>query len=111
MALIDRFSGDLDERRMSLGEHLEELRKHVWKCMLYIVGALAICLCFQERLTKVARRPFDKCMEEIAKDQAMAPVKARLGGAPVIGAAYEEVLANAAIEAKGRKLEQTGTIL
>jgi len=30
MALIDRFSGDIDDRRMSLGEHLEELRKRMF---------------------------------------------------------------------------------
>jgi Tat protein translocase TatC len=111
MALIDRFSGDLDERRMSLGEHLEELRKHVWKSMIWIVGALVICLCFQQRLTAIARRPFDVCMDEIRREHLIASAQAKLRQPDFIAKALDEVDAHQAMEEKNRKLEQNATIL
>ncbi|HZV01100.1 MAG TPA: twin-arginine translocase subunit TatC [Planctomycetota bacterium] len=111
MALIDRFSGDLDERRMSLGEHLEELRKHVWKSMIWIVGALVICLCFQERLTAIARRPFDLCMKKIADDERSETARKKLGRTALVSAALDEDQGNADLQARQRKIETKAALL
>src|SRR5689334_18041033 len=106
MALIDRFSGDIDERRMSLGEHLDELRKHVWKSMIWIALALTICLCFQSQLMWAATWPFKKCMADIKfeKDTAYA---AKLSGAPrFIATAYTELQRQKDLTTAERRLEQ-----
>lgn len=74
MALIDRFSSptdDIDERRLSLGEHLEELRKHVFRAVGFFIVAFAISLCIQEPLMRVATWPHVKTMADLKKEVAM----------------------------------------
>src|SRR5947209_20423980 len=91
MALIDRFSGDLDERRMSLGEHLEELRKHVFRCVFWIVIALTVCLCFQSRLMSIATYPFTSCMEELRREKASATARALIDQPAFVKKAFDEL--------------------
>lgn len=111
MALIDRFSGDIDERRMSLGEHLDELRKHVWKSMIWIALALTICLCFQSQLMWAATWPFKKCMEEIQREKETARSKAKSGLPEFVSTAYDELGRQHDVASTSRRLEQNAVIL
>src|SRR5271154_6212091 len=111
MSLIDRFSGDLDDRRMSLGEHLEELRKHVWKSMIWVALALTICLCFQSRLMKWATWPHTSCMEELKKEKLFAYTSSKLGQPVVIQKVIDELAAQDEVEASARSLERTSAVL
>jgi Tat protein translocase TatC len=111
MALIDRFTGDLDDRRMSLGEHLEELRKHVTKSMIWIALALTVCLCFQTQLMRWATWPFTSCMEELNQEVLTRRAKARSGQPAFVNAAFSELRAKERLEGTERRLEQNALIL
>jgi Tat protein translocase TatC len=111
MALIDRLSGDLDDRRMSLGEHLEELRRHVWKSMIWIALALTVCLCFQSRLMKIAIWPHESCMEELKKEKLFAYTNAKLGQTAMIQKVIDELAAQDEVEQSARTLEREAAIL
>jgi Tat protein translocase TatC len=47
----------IDERRLTFGEHLHELRGHVMRAVLYVAVAGAICLVFQDRLLSIVLWP------------------------------------------------------
>jgi sec-independent protein translocase protein TatC len=53
-----------EERRLTIGEHLEELRGHVIRAVAYIGIALVICLIFQEPLLKVVLWPQQRIANE-----------------------------------------------
>src|SRR5581483_11940161 len=87
MALIDRFEGtgardDIDERRLSLGEHLEELRKHVFRAVGWFILAFVVSLCLQEPLMRVATWPHVKTMDELRR-AAVTETAARYLGSGV----------------------------
>jgi sec-independent protein translocase protein TatC len=46
--------------RMSVGEHLEELRRRVFRAVLYLVAALAVCLVFNDRILGfILKQPYE----------------------------------------------------
>jgi sec-independent protein translocase protein TatC len=61
-------SGVDDELRMTIGEHLEELRWHVFKAVGYVGVALIVCLIFQDELMTWATAPHITVMERIERD-------------------------------------------
>ncbi len=109
MALIDRFSGDVDDRRMSLGEHLEELRKHVWKSMIWIALALTGCLCFQEPLMKWATYPHTSCMKQLEQEREFEESQKKIGKSAFMVKAIEELYAQAPLLKESRELERKAT--
>lgn len=111
MALIDRLSGDLDERRMSLGEHLDELRKHVFKSMIWIALALTGCLFFQTELMKVATWPHTSCMRELKEQKLFEYTQAKLGQPVFIHKVIDELAAQDGMEIGARTLERNSAIL
>jgi Tat protein translocase TatC len=56
----------VDERRLSFGEHLEELRGHVIRALIYLAVIGVGCLFFQEELMRFVVAPHVRAMEEIA---------------------------------------------
>lgn len=60
-----------DDQPMSIGEHLEELRRHVLKGIGWTVLALVVCLAFQHDLLIIAEWPH-KQMVEALRDEALA---------------------------------------
>jgi Tat protein translocase TatC len=112
MALIDRFTdpqADIDGRRLTLGEHLEELRKHVFKCIFWIALSLGLCLCFQDRLMKIATWPHKHCMEELATE--LEGARASKAGSPIVGAALTELAASDALRKRASRLELNAAVL
>ncbi|MBI3723769.1 twin-arginine translocase subunit TatC [bacterium] len=59
---------DIDTRKLTLGAHLEELRGHVFKCVLWLIAAFTVCLCFQEKLMQWATWPHIKTMARVERD-------------------------------------------
>ncbi|MEZ0228287.1 MAG: twin-arginine translocase subunit TatC, partial [Planctomycetota bacterium] len=111
MALIDRFSGDIDERRMSLGEHLDELRKHVFKAVIWIALALVVCLCFQSELMKVATWPHTSCMRDLKRERETELAARKTGKPKFVQEAIDEVEAQDSLQHATRDLERNATFI
>lgn len=47
----------MDDRRLTFGEHLDELRGHVIRCLVYLGLALVLCMIFQDQLLTVVTWP------------------------------------------------------
>ncbi len=45
------------ETRMSFGDHLEELRTHLWRAIKGFIIAMIICLCFGNYVVKFITPP------------------------------------------------------
>lgn len=54
-----------DDVPMTIGEHLEELRSHVLKAVVWIVVALFVCLAFQSRIFLFILGPHEAMVESI----------------------------------------------
>lgn len=65
----------LDTTQMSFGDHLEELRFHVFRSVFYFVAAFAVALLFQETLFDVAAWPFERTMDAIVEERQTAAVE------------------------------------
>ncbi|RMG07288.1 MAG: twin-arginine translocase subunit TatC, partial [Planctomycetota bacterium] len=50
---------------MTIGEHLEALRLHVLRCVLYVIGGLVLCLAFQDYLIAWATWPHQRTVAEL----------------------------------------------
>src|SRR5581483_7946473 len=107
----DRFSGDIDDRRMSLGEHLEELRKHVWKAVIWIVLALVVCLCFQSQLMEAATYPFKSCMKELIREKREKAALQKGAGSKLVDKAIDELEKRDDLDERAKRLEQNSVIL
>jgi sec-independent protein translocase protein TatC len=71
----DPFAGT----RMTLGEHLQELRVRLWRGVVAIAIAFVIAWIFQDRLRDVAIRPYEKSMDMLERhyrDEAVAKLAA-----------------------------------
>ncbi len=58
----------MEERRLTIGEHLEELRRHVLRALIYVFAAAGVCLVFQESLMTVVIWPHARVAREIARE-------------------------------------------
>lgn len=59
----------LDETRMSIGEHLEELRWHVLRAVLVVLGLLMVALWQQEHLMTFATWPHRSVVKSLGDDR------------------------------------------
>jgi sec-independent protein translocase protein TatC len=59
------------EKRMTLGEHLEELRRRVIYSLLFIVVAVSLCFAFQDRLMGVVCRPHVDAMRSVGAPEKL----------------------------------------
>ncbi len=60
--------------RMTVGEHLEELRKRVFRAVLYLAGALVLCFFFNDRILGfVLRQPWE-VLRELGHASPVLPV-------------------------------------
>jgi Tat protein translocase TatC len=58
----------IDERRLTLGQHLEELRWHVLRAIIYIAVALTVCMFIQEPLMQIAIGPHLRAVSELTAE-------------------------------------------
>jgi len=66
---------------MSVGEHLEELRRRVFKCVLYLGVALVVCLIFNEHIQKfVLSKPTSVLVDLYGADKAKMLVTGTVEG-------------------------------
>lgn len=72
-----------DDVPMTIGEHLEELRAHVLKAVLWTVLALAVCLAFQSRLFLFILGPHESMVASIQRENQARDALARLNDARV----------------------------
>jgi sec-independent protein translocase protein TatC len=49
--------GSSDDRQMTFGEHLEDLRRRLWYCVGGIAAALVVCLYFGTDLLRILQQP------------------------------------------------------
>jgi Tat protein translocase TatC len=59
----------MEEKRMSIGDHLDELRSRIIRCLIYLVVALVICLFFQDTLMQVVTWPHRRTMISVGRDR------------------------------------------
>jgi sec-independent protein translocase protein TatC len=77
---------------MSLGEHLEELRARLIKCLLALGAALAVCWVLRLRLQAIIERPHVLAMRAMGMDSALKfqsyfePLMAQLRICAIVGA-------------------------
>ncbi len=57
---------------MSLGAHIEELRRRLFKCIAALLVVAAACLCFQKDLMEVVTRPHVWGMSRVSAQRAKA---------------------------------------
>lgn len=55
----------VEERKLSLGDHLEELRRRVIYSLVFFVLSIIICFVFQDYLMKIVCQPHFKAMESL----------------------------------------------
>jgi sec-independent protein translocase protein TatC len=60
----------MDERRLTIGEHLEELRGHVFRAVVYVAVAFVACLYWQEPLMAFVTAPHLAAIEEVSRARA-----------------------------------------
>ena len=68
-------SEDLEETRMSIGEHLEEMRSHLIRALLWLSLITFICLQFQEQILELATWPHRKTMLAIVESNQYDKVR------------------------------------
>ncbi|MBN1422221.1 MAG: twin-arginine translocase subunit TatC [Planctomycetes bacterium] len=56
----------LQEKRMTFGEHLEELRARIIKTLYFVAAAFAVALLFQSTLMRIVVRPHQRAFEQLA---------------------------------------------
>lgn len=63
---------------MSIGEHLEELRRHVLKGLMWVGLALVVCLAFQKQLLLLAKRPHEQMVDALVAEARTEKSRQRL---------------------------------
>ena len=59
---------DPDERRMTVGEHLDELRRRVLRSVIYLALALVVCLIFNQHIMGwIVSLPYE-VLKELGRD-------------------------------------------
>lgn len=94
---------------MSIGEHLEELRRHVLKAVLWVVLALAFCLAFQDRLMWLAKLPHERMVRSLAEEARGRDARSRLE-ADRVQAATDAVARDDALARKVEEVERARLI-
>lgn len=79
----------MDDRRLTFGEHLEELRGHVFRALIYGAVGLVVCLFFQEPLMRAVTAPHARAMAEVAAEDR-ARVDRTLAAARALAEVLEE---------------------
>ncbi|MCO5172275.1 MAG: twin-arginine translocase subunit TatC [Planctomycetes bacterium] len=67
-----------DDQPMSIGEHLEDLRRHVLKAVGWVVLALIVCLAFQNQLMWLAKLPHQRMVDSLAEEARGRDARTRL---------------------------------
>jgi len=68
----------LDDTRMSIGQHLEELRWHVLKAVGYVFVAFLLAFYLQAPLLDVATWPYERAAKNVRDTRAIPGVEAEL---------------------------------
>jgi Tat protein translocase TatC len=91
----------VDERRLTFGEHLEELRGHVGRSAVYLVVAMCLSLLAQSPLMRFVTAPHFEAMREIAAARRAAALADREREGRVVAAAraLDAALADARVGA------------
>lgn len=61
----------LMSRRMSFGDHLEELRARLIKAILGLAAAVILCFCIGDRIIEILTTPYCLVMEQLGYDPRM----------------------------------------
>lgn len=65
-----RQSKDLfDDSTMTFGEHLEALRTHLFKSLIGLLLAVAVCLYYGESIVAFVRRPIDRALQQFSQEK------------------------------------------
>ncbi len=91
-----------DDPRLTIGEHLEALRLHVLKCVLYVAAALAVCLMFQGPLMEWATYPHRRVVADLAQEVQVEEAPGELREL-IAGAASRDQELERALEAVRRR--------
>lgn len=83
MKIADSNKDLFDESRMSFGEHLDELRKALFKGAVGVVIGCAIGLMFAPQVVKLLNRPLVKAMENYKLTHASNLLKEKTGYVPM----------------------------
>lgn len=80
MADVDSNDPDdpFEDTSMSLGEHLEELRAHMIRALLYLFVIMSVCLCFQKPIFNIATWPHRRTMRAIQEENRFRKANAHL---------------------------------
>jgi len=60
----DNHDDHFDDTRMSVGAHLEELRRRLLKALLGLVLGFVVCLCFGNRLVILVKQPVENALAD-----------------------------------------------
>lgn len=63
--MADKPTQDPDQKRMTVGEHLEELRQRLIYSLCAIAAGMAICLTFASRIVALLEGPYMRAMESL----------------------------------------------
>ena len=82
----------LDDTRMSIGQHLEELRWHVLKAVGYVFVAFLLAFYLQAPLLDVAKWPYERAAKSVIDEREIPGVDPELRGSLVeISDGYQEL--------------------
>ena len=73
----------IDQTRMTLGEHLEELRRRLFRGVLALLAAFVVGLVFQDEITRVFVTPLNTALARVERD-AVARFEERLAADPAL---------------------------
>jgi len=57
---------------MTLGEHLEELRRRIIYALIGLVLGMVVALCFGKHIIAIIQRPYVRAMEQLGRDPELA---------------------------------------
>ena len=60
-----------EEKRLPLGEHLEELRRRIMYSVLIVIGLFFISWVFKSKILDIMKRPHDLAMENLGLSQSL----------------------------------------
>jgi len=81
-----------DEMRMSLGEHLEELRRRIIYALLGTAITVCLCLFFANALVRFYIRPVYDAVRAVAHETGQLPAEGPAGASAAAGEAKEPLL-------------------
>ncbi|MFN3466892.1 MAG: twin-arginine translocase subunit TatC, partial [Candidatus Brocadiales bacterium] len=62
---VQQLQQEGEEKRLSLGEHLEELRHRIIVCIVGLIVCFILCWAFKSQILWIAKRPHSLTMESM----------------------------------------------